>query len=162
MSHNELLKTLAEARAALEAVLAGLEAAHLLAPEACGTWSIKDVLAHLTACEAEVVGGLARIGRGQSPGKVDYTDAEVQAQNEQWWAESQSRPLAQVLADFHGVRQQLIRHLEALNAQDLNAPRPWLQGRTIADWVQAEILAHDRAHTAELAAWRARQGPPPG
>jgi uncharacterized protein (TIGR03083 family) len=120
----ELLKALEDARAGLEAALAGLVETQLLAADACGTWSIKDVLAHLTACEAELVTGLSRIRHGQSPGKVLYTDAEIQAQNEKWQAENRDRPLDWVLADFRGVRRQLIRQLESLGDQDLNAPRP--------------------------------------
>jgi signal transduction histidine kinase len=54
----------------LEAALAGLDETQLLAAGACGTWSIKDVLAHLTACEAELVAGLSKARRGQSPGQV--------------------------------------------------------------------------------------------
>jgi uncharacterized protein (TIGR03083 family) len=154
----ELLKALEDARAGLEAVLAGLDETQLLAADTCGTWSIKDVLAHLTACEAELVTGLSRIRRGQNPGKILYTDAEIQAQNEKWQAENRDRPLDRVLADFRGVRRQLVRQLESLGDQDLNAPRPWFQKRTIADWVQDEIVAHDRDHAVDLAEWRKRQG----
>lgn len=158
MKIAELLKALDVTRSGLETVLAGLDDTQLVAADTCGTWSIKDVLAHLTACEAEIVIGLSRIRRGQSPGKVDYTDAEIQAQNEKWWAESRDRSLDQVLADFRGVRKQLIHQLESLNDQDLNASRLWFQKRTIADWVQDEIVTHDREHTVELAEWRSRQG----
>lgn len=153
-----MLKTLEDVRAGLESVLADLDEAHFLVPNTCGTWSIKDVLAHLTACEAELVAGLSKIRRGQSPGKVLYTEAEVQAQNEKWWGESRNRPLDRVLADFRGVRKQLIRQLESFTDQDLNTSRPWLQKRSLADWVQDEIVAHDQEHTAELAEWRKRQG----
>ena len=64
----------------------------------------------------------------------------------------------EALADFRGVRRQLIRQLEALSDQDLNAPRPWFQKRTIADWVQDEVVAHDREHAGELGEWRRGQG----
>jgi hypothetical protein len=117
------------------------------------------VLAHLTVCEAELVAGLSRGRRGQSPGQVLYTGAEVQAQNEKWQAESRDRPLDRVLADFRGVRGQLVRQPESLSDQDLNAPRPWYQNRTIADWVQDELVAHDREHAAGLAEWRTRRTP---
>lgn len=158
MTGTELLRALADARAEVEAALAGLDETQLLTADTCGTWSIKDVLAHLAACEAELVSGLARIRRGQSPGKVFYTDAEIQTQNETWHAENRDRPLDAILADFHGVRRQLIRQLESLSDQDLNAPRPWYQQGNIADWVQAESVAHDRGHGLELAEWRRRQG----
>jgi uncharacterized protein (TIGR03083 family) len=154
----ELLKAQEDARAELEAALAGLDETQLLAAGACGTWSIKDVLAHLTACEAELVAGLSKARRGQSPGQVLYTGAEIQAQNEKWQAESRDRPLDLVLAGFRDTRRQLVRQLESLSDQDLNAPRPWYQNRTIADWVQDELVAHDREHAVDLAEWRRRRG----
>lgn len=158
MNIAELFKALEDSRAGVEAVLIGLDETQLLAVGTCGTWSIKDVLAHLAACEAEVVAGLSKIRRGQSPGKVLYTDAEVQAQNEQWQAENRDRSLDQILANFRGVRRNLIHQLESLTDQELNAPRLWFQERAIADWVQDEVVAHDWAHAAELAEWRERQG----
>jgi uncharacterized protein (TIGR03083 family) len=157
MKVAELLKALEDARAGLEAALAGLDETQFLAANTCGTWSIKDVLAHLTACEAELVTGLSRVGRGQSPGKVLYTGAEIQAQNEKWQAEYRDRRLDRVLADFRGVRKQLVRQLEALGDQELNAPRPWFQNRAIADWVREEIVEHDQEHAEQLAGCRQQQ-----
>lgn len=155
MTKQELLGALSDARSRLEAALAGLDEARLLAPGAGGAdWSVKDILSHLTACEAEVVTGLARIRRGQAPGKVAYTPAEIEAQNAAWHAEYKDRPLDRVLADFHGVRKQLLRQLEACTDKDLAVPRQGLEKQTIAVWVSGEIVEHEHEHAEHLEAWR--------
>lgn len=151
----ELSAALQATRTEMEAALAGLSAAQLGAPGAAGAdWSAKDLLAHLTAWEAELVTGLAKFRNGQKPGKTDYTAAEIEAQNARWHAENRDRPAERVLADFHGVRKQLLRQIEALPAKELDAPRAWLQQKSIAHWVTAWIVEHEREHAQHLTAWR--------
>lgn len=157
MNKTELLQALAEARAELEAVLAGVPEAEWLTPGAAGDdWTVKDVLSHLTACEAEVVTGLARVRRGKPPGKVNYTPDEIQAQNARWHAENKDRPLDRVRADFQGVRKQLIRQVESFTEQELAAPRRWLKAAGLADWVHEEIVEHEVEHARDLRAWSQR------
>jgi uncharacterized protein (TIGR03083 family) len=158
MTSAELVAALEAARAEMDAALAGLSDAQLTAPGAAGDWSVKDVLSHLTAWEAELVTGLAKFRRGQSAGKTDYTSAEIQAQNTRWHAENQGRPLERVLADFRGVRKQTLRQIEALTKTDLNAPRPWLRQQTIVDWVKSWVLEHEIEHARHLAEWRRASG----
>lgn len=159
MTKNELLGALSESRAQLTAALAGLDETHLLAPGAGGDdWTVKDVLSHLTAWEAEVVTGLAKFRRGQSPGKTHYSQAEILAQNASWYAENKDRPLERVLADFHGVRKQLTRQLEACTEKDLSAPRKWFNNGTVEDWVRGWILEHEHEHAEHLQAWRRQAG----
>ncbi len=154
----ELTAALQAARGEMEAALAGLSPEQLGAPGAAGDWSAKDLLSHLIAWEAELVTGLAKFRNGQKPGKTDYTEAEIQTLNAQWHAESQGRPVARVLADFHGVRKQLLRQLEALPAKDLDAPQPWLKQKSIAHWVTSWIVEHEHEHAGHLQAWRRQAG----
>lgn len=161
MQATELVAKLQAARADLEAALAGLEPEQLLTPGVLGAWTVKDVLAHLTAWEVELVTGLAKFKRGVSPGKTQYTPAEIEAQNTRWHAEAQSRPLDRVLADLRGVRRQTLRQLETLTERDLNAPRAWLRDSTIAEWVLTWVVEHETEHAQHLAHWRAQTGTPP-
>jgi uncharacterized protein (TIGR03083 family) len=160
MKPAELAAALEAARAETEAVLDGLTEAQLTQPGAAGDWAVKDVLAHVTAWEAELVTGLAKVRQGRLPGKTNYTPDEIQAQNTRWHAENQGRPLARVLADFRGVRKQTLRQIRALTEQDLNAPRPWLRQGTVVDWVNGWVLEHEVEHTHHLAQWRRGLGAP--
>ena len=154
MQPAELVAALEAARAEMETVLDGLTEAELAQPGAAGDWAVKDVLAHITAWEAELVTGLAKVRQGRPPGKTNYTADEIQAQNTRWQAENQGRPLERVLADFRGVRKQTLRQIQALTEQELNAPRPWLRQGNLVDWVKGWGLEHEEEHARRLAEWR--------
>lgn len=160
MTSAELLQALTDSRAALEAAFVGLSEAQLQQPGATGegaqpgSWAVRDVIAHCAAWEAELVTALAKLRRGSKPGKTDYSLAEIRAFNEKVYQENRKRPLETVLADFRGVRQQLLRQLDGLSEADLNAPRPWLDQHSLADWITGWVVQHETDHAAQIAAWR--------
>lgn len=59
-----------------------------------------------------------------------------------------------MLADFRGVRQQLLRQLEGLSEADLTAPQPWLNNASVAAWVMGWIVQHETEHATQIAEWR--------
>ena len=154
MTRDEILKTLRASRAQVEAVLTGLTHAQLTEPGALGEWSVKDLLSHLTAWEAEAVTVLAKVKRGQKPGKIPWEPAEVDALNAKWYKENKSRPLERVLADFRGVRAQMLRQVEALTDNDLAEPRPWFGQRALLEMIKAETFEHEAEHLPHLLEWR--------
>lgn len=154
MTRDELLNAFKEARARMEAALAGLSEEQLTRPGLEGEWSVQDVLSHLTAWEAELVTGLARLRRGQKPGKTRWTTAEINEQNAKWYAENKGRPLERVLADFHGVRKQSLRQVEALTDSDLAEPRAFLNQATLADWALTWVIEHETEHAHRIAEWK--------
>jgi uncharacterized damage-inducible protein DinB len=150
MTKPDLLRALMATRAETDAYLALLDAAAREAPGAyAGAWSVKDVLSHLTAWEAELVTQLAKARMGKRPAKLDWTEAETDAQNERWFKEYRHRPWDKVEADFQGVRKQLLRQLEAYSEADLDGPvfnlRETWRAR-IPGW----SFEHERAHLAAL------------
>lgn len=145
----ELIQALNNSRQAMESALRGLTPDEMEAVH--GHWSVKQTLAHLTAWEAELVTGLAKLKRGQKTFKTEYPDAEVEAINDRVAKETVSRPLERVQADFVGVRKQLLRQLESWSDKDLNAARfPKYENLIglIIDWV----VKHELEHAAELKA----------
>lgn len=158
MTPAELSAALEAVRDEMETVLAGLTETQLTQPGALGDWTVSEVLAHITAWEAELVTGLAKVRQGKPPGKTDYTSAEIEAQNARWRAENRGRPLERVLADFRGVRRQTIRQIESVSDKDLNAPRPWLRQSSMVDWVKTWVLEHEEEHVRHLAEWRRNLG----
>lgn len=154
MTQAELLKAFKEARAAMEAALAGLSDEQLTQPGLEGEWAVQDVLSHLTAWEAELVTGLAKVKSGQKPGKTQWTMAEINAQNAKWYAENKDRPLERVRADFHGVRKQTLRQIEALTDADVAQPRAFLDQGTIADWALTWVIEHETEHARHITEWK--------
>lgn len=67
MTKHEFLDERRFARELLYAALNGLDERTLTTTPVCGTWTTKDVLAHLAAWESDVLLDLQRIRRGETP-----------------------------------------------------------------------------------------------
>jgi len=154
MKPSELLTRLHESRSELEAALAGLTDAQLTTPGAMDDWTVKDVLAHLTAWEVELVTLLGRWQLGHKPNPLPDDDQAVARLNAKWHKDYQERPLARVLADWGAVRQQTLRQVERLKDTDLTTPRKWLHGETLADTIKSETFEHEAEHLPNLLDWR--------
>jgi uncharacterized damage-inducible protein DinB len=155
MKRTELLTQLIRTRGEMQAILDDLSETHLLQPGASGDWSVRDLLAHITAWEVDMLTNLGKVKRGAKPGTTQWTAATIQQQNESWHKEMRDRPLRNVLMDFDGVRKQTLRVLEGLSDQEASKPNDWLQGRSLADYIETMTLAHEREHLEHLRQWRA-------
>jgi hypothetical protein len=157
MNKSTLLTTLSTARQLLTATFAGLPDELLVQPGAEGDWSVKDILAHVAAWEAELITLLVReVKRGQKPKLYGLPDAGVEKLNQQWYQENKDRPLERVLADFHGARKQLIRQINDWNESDLTSANKyqWLEGKSLAEYIIGFAAEHEDDHRVALEVWR--------
>jgi uncharacterized protein (TIGR03083 family) len=154
MKQAELLTAMREERAKLDAALDGLTPEQLTAPGVVGDWSVKDVLAHITAWQVDLLTNLFKAQRGQKPGKMKWTDAELDAQNQKIYKEYRDRPLENVLADYRGVHKQALKVVEGLSDAQLEGPDPWGRGKTLGYIIWDYVPDHDTDHLPELLAWR--------
>jgi hypothetical protein len=138
------------------AALEGLTEEQLQLPGAAGEWSVKDILAHITAWEVDLLTNLGKARRGQKPGKVKWTEAEIDAQNAKWQADYRDRPLERVLDDFHGAHKQILRLVEGLSDRELATPMPWGSGQPLYEYFMTYVADHEAEHAPELQAWRRR------
>ena len=158
MNRQDLLNALAASRADVDAALAGLTEAQMTEPGVLGDWTLKDLLAHLTAWEVELLTVLGKLTRGQTPKPVGESQAETDALNAKWHKDYQARPLDRVRADYDAVRPQTIRQVERLSEADLTAPRKWLKGGTLHDMILSETIEHDAEHLPQIRDWRQLKG----
>jgi len=145
----DLKQALSNSRQQLESVIAPLTPAEM--ETAHDHWSVKQTLAHLTAWEAELVTGLAKLKRGQKTFKTEYSPAEIDTMNDRVAKEALSRPLERVQSDFAGVRKQLLRQLEGWSDKDLNAAR-FPKKESLVDLVRDWVIEHEMEHAVELKA----------
>lgn len=124
------------------------------AAEVHAGWTVKDVLAHVAAWQAELVLGLATIRQGRTPRYASITAAEIDKLNARWHAENRDRSLERVRADFHGVHKQLLRQLDGFTDDDLfrRGRYRWLGDRTLAEWLADYSHAHEAEHAADIEA----------
>lgn len=160
MSKADVIADLRAARARLLDAIAGLSTEQMLQVGACGLWSVKDVLAHLVAWEAELVTTLSRLEqyRQRAPRIVEIEDLD------EWNAEqyhlNAPRTLQEVLADFEGVHKHLIRAIEVLDERTLENNRqfPWMEGEPLSYLVAENATWHEEEHAEDIGAWRAETG----
>lgn len=158
MNKTELTASLNTSRQRLVDAVNDLTDLEQIEPGPDGGWSVKDVLAHLAAWEAELVTALARdVAHNKPPRLKGISDAEVEQLNVQWHAENKDRPLDRVRDDFAGARKQLLRQVAGLNDKDLTDPKKykWLDGKTLADYIADYANGHDDEHVEALRNWRA-------
>jgi len=155
MNKTELIDTLNQSRAVLLETLEGLEDESMLEPALANGWSVKDLLAHLTAWEAQLITLLYQVASGQTPTTIHFRQASIDETNARWEKENRERPLEQVLADFRAIRAQTIRRLESFGEADLFEPGryAWAKGYALYEWVASDSYKHEGDHLEELRAW---------
>lgn len=159
MNKRELLDELESSRERILELIDDLEDAAYEEVGVNGAWSLKDVLAHLTRWEAELVKLLWQISQGQAPTTAHFSGISTEILNEKWLSEMRSRPLRIILEDFHNVRNQTMRRLEAFSEQELNDPKfyRWLSGKPLFVWVAADTFEHEIEHYPQIKGWKERR-----
>ncbi len=160
MTQDEILDALEDERENFIEAIDGLSDEAALEPGVVGDWSIKAILFHICMWEAELVKLLWQAAQGLPPSAVFFSGLSVDEINAAWMAEGQARTYDQVWDDFQAVRKQTVRRLSAFNDKDLNDPEryPWLKDHPLSDWIAENSFGHEKEHTAQIKAWRLKQG----
>jgi hypothetical protein len=159
VTNAELLRGLQAEYQNWLALLDEIGPANMEQPGVTGTWSIKDIVAHLTGWRRRTVARLQAAQRGEPEPPPPWpphlqTDDEInawiyQAHKDDW--------VDTVLAESHAVFQQLLAAIEALPAAmvaDAASHFPWMEGRS---FTAAEFFGHfHEEHEPEMRAWLAR------
>jgi hypothetical protein len=155
MDKQTFLATLRRDRGQWDALLAQIARERMTAPGVVGAWSIKDIIAHVTWHEREMVGlatAHALVGSELWNLPQDQRNAAIYEQNRQ-------RDLDDVLREAQQVFQELVAALAPLSNEDLNDPARF-PGMP-PDWVPWQIIAgntyeHYQHHTPSIRAWLGR------
>lgn len=126
MHKAELIETIRAERARFEAALAQVETERRSQPGPNGAWSVKDILAHLTAWEQRKLRLLPHYLRGETPADPAPINgpAEVDAFNQRTFLANRDRPLADVQTAFHASHRELMAAIEALTDEQLQQITP--------------------------------------
>ena len=154
---SELLERIHSSYAALEGTIAQLKEERMATP-IDGSWSAKDLLAHIAAWEHVMlefhVGGkpFSQVTRLTN---VPYGPTPVDQINEAFYQRDKDLPLDEVLQAFRGAHQQLLETLNGMSEADLFRPYtppgrgPDSAGQLI-DWVIGDSYEHYDEHRATL------------
>jgi uncharacterized damage-inducible protein DinB len=118
MNKSELISAISKARAEWEAVISPLDDDKILQAKTQGDWSLKDVIAHLTWHEKEMLGLI----RAHALVGSELWNLSLHQRNNLIYLENKDRPLEELRAEVRGVFTDLLQALETLSDVDLNDP----------------------------------------
>lgn len=157
MNKTELLEALETGRENFLELLEDMDDDAMLYKGSQEDWSVKDILAHLTRWEAELVKLLWQLRQGVQPTTLHFSNTPVDEINAQWLQEDQARPLDRILADFHGVRNQTLRRVESFSDSQLmdKGKYPWLKGKALWELIANDSYEHEAEHMPQIRKIRA-------
>jgi hypothetical protein len=117
-----LLDQIRTDRAKLEDALARVSSTRLEEPGAMGNWTVKDILAHITAWERRLDDWLAANQRPPLSGEI------IEQLNQGRYEVDRERPLADVQADFDRIHQSVVQRIGHFLGDDVETPLP-VEGR---------------------------------
>jgi hypothetical protein len=154
---SQLLERIQSAWQAWSDLLGKIDPTRMTQPGVAGDWSIKDVIAHITWHEGEMVGLIeahALVGSELWNLPTDERNAAI-------YELVRDQPLDQVLAESAQVHQQLVETLPSLSDQDLTDPggfpgmppdwQPWLI-------IAQNTYEHYQDHMLDLEKWTSQNG----
>lgn len=145
-SKIELLNDILTARRRLEKILNGLSDTELTRPGVIGEWSVKDVLAHLTAWEQLFLSWYNPGLGGKSPQitPVGMSRKAMDAFNQEVFLQNRDRPFDEILAEFRTSYQQVLAAVQAAAEEDLfTAGRfAWTGKLALVDYVAGNTCNH--------------------
>lgn len=122
---------------------------------AIGDWSVKDIVAHIAAWEAEAANRLEMITSGRESEIAYVEDDEVDEWNSRAVAERRTASWEEVLAELTEARERLLRAILALSEERFASP----VGRVpVSVWLPNCTSEHDAEHSPDILKWRNREG----
>jgi hypothetical protein len=159
LSKVELLDDLRLARTEWDELVSQVGETHLAQAGAEGYWSVKDVIAHLTAVDRWMVNALQAHLQDEPPPAVEEQLISLEERNRQHFEQNRNRPIQAVLAESRRVFEQLFELVqqqpEAFLIQPQiveNVPEPVILWKTLKE----AHSDHYRHHMPALRQWLAK------
>lgn len=164
MTKALLIERMRDGRAAWEAALVEVPAAHVAEPGVEGHWSAKDVIAHVTVYEVWTADQLEGVLRGETAMVVRPDEPEgagtsdTDQQNAAYYEVYKDRPLDAILAEAERAFPRLLAAVEAL-PEDVLLERgrlDWLGDTALWELIAGNSYDHCAEHLAAIRAWLER------
>ncbi len=155
MTKEELLQRLEADWARLQKSLDGLTEEQMHTPGVVGEWSIKDILAHITAWQTRLITAMFKAEKGFAPEATDGGKT-VDQLNAQWYREMKDRPFEQVWDDLEMSYDQILRRVGNFSEKDLFNPKrfKWMKGEPFERYIAGDSYEHYAEHAEQIEAWK--------
>jgi len=159
LDKSALLANIRASSDRFHARLAPLSEVQLTTPGAVGTWSIKDLIAHLTGWHEIGVERYQAVAEGRVI--PEEPEEDVDQVNAALIAPYSEQSLAQVLAAFRALSQQVTTIIESLSEADLfeEGRFSWMEGHALWEGIANNTFAHYDEHGPMIQAWLDSQQP---
>lgn len=148
---EELLNEAAREYKALHEALQGLNETQLTEVW-LGTWSVRDIVAHIAGWHQEMVPALERLARGERPVQAGVSYDDVDAWNARFTAVRRGTPVADVLLELDKTHEAFLTAAAAVPAERFQP------GKTAWKIVDGNSAHHYREHREQIQTWRASRG----
>jgi uncharacterized protein (TIGR03083 family) len=152
MSEKTTVLTEAQAElAALKRAVAGLSEAQMRLPW-LGTWSVREIVAHISGWHREMAPALARMARGERPIPEGVSYDDVDAWNARFAEARKGAATAEILKELDAS------HAAFMEAAAAVPEERYVPGKTAHKIVDLNSRHHYREHRQQIEEWRKSQG----
>ena len=148
MDRSQLLKRLDEAWNAFTASWAALSDAEMMEPGVTGTWSMKDIIAHVTSWENESLTHLPLILAGEKPPRYSVTYGGIDAFNAQTMEQRRNLSLSEVLRQRDDTHRRLIDFIQRVPEDQ------FVRDTRFRRRLRLDTYAHYAKHAKAIRTWR--------
>ncbi len=158
MNKEQLVETMRTTRTAWQALLTEVGEARMTVAGVTGKWSVKDVVAHLTAWEMRTAARLSAVREGGAPKPAPWPSNLSEEKINAWIYEANRvRSLRDVLKDSHRVQDKVIKQMQSITDEELNTRFSWLDGNKLAEYIPGNTYEHYQEHAELIRKWLAHQ-----
>jgi len=150
VDRRQLLERLDKAWVAFKASYAGLSEAQLLEPGVTGTWSVRDIIAHVTTWDEESLTHLPSILEGEKPPRYSVTYGGIDAFNALMTKRKDGLSLSEVLRQLDDTHRRLVEVIERAPEEEL------MRETRFRRRLRMDTYGHYPNHAAAIRRWRER------
>ena len=129
-----------------------------LAPNVCGVWSVKDIIAHLASFEWVLLDVFfACLAESETPNLDQFKAVDGDTFNAKQVGARKDKSPREILQEYDDAYQQVMQVLPRLSENDLRQPGsiPWYGNEySIDDLIVYQYYGHKREHCAQIAVFR--------
>jgi hypothetical protein len=161
MNKAEFLDIMRSERAQWETLLSEVGMTRMELPGAAGEWSVKDIVAHITAYEQGLVEWLSAASCGETVEFPVLDHPDLDYCNQLIYSVNRSRSLQDVLKESEEVFQELNRIVTSLSEEELLDPdktawfvvHRWKEARPLWRCIADDSYNHYKQHVESVREW---------
>ncbi len=150
MRKEQVLTKISQAWATLEQSYSGLTAEQMLEPGVTESWSVKDILAHVTWWEEEALKYLPVILDDRRPPRYSTMYGGIDAFNALMTEQKRGLSLSEILKQLQETHHRLVLYVESAPEEQLSSDTRFRRR------LRADTFGHYPLHAQAIREWRER------